>query len=281
MMHRIGIISDTHGLLRPEVTEALRGCGVILHGGDINKPQILDELNKIAPTCAVRGNNDKEWAKNLPETLSAELYGVRFFMVHNKKYIPKNTDGIDIIVYGHSHKYEEHYAGGQLLLNPGSCGPRRFTQPITFAVLTIEDDRSFHVEKIEIAQQGKGAKTGRATDGAQQGKTGKANKAIDDAYQSQDVKTGRTADGIQQTQAVKTGGAEEDNAGADALAREISALDMKRIVKLVMRDTDRKLPVKEIAVKNSISEDLAEQICRLYLTHPGVSADGILGKMGL
>ena len=73
-MHRIGIISDTHGLLRPEVAEGLRGCERILHGGDINSPEILEALQKIAPTFAVRGNNDKEWAKNLPETLSINLY---------------------------------------------------------------------------------------------------------------------------------------------------------------------------------------------------------------
>ncbi len=84
-MHRIGIISDTHGLLRPEVTEVLCGCDAILHGGDINSAKILEELKAIAPVYAVRGNNDKEWAAHLPETLSLELYGVRFFMVHNKK----------------------------------------------------------------------------------------------------------------------------------------------------------------------------------------------------
>ena len=78
-MHRIGIISDTHGLLRPEVTEVLQGCEAILHGGDINNPGILDKLNQIAPTYAVRGNNDREWAKDLPETLLLKLYGISFF----------------------------------------------------------------------------------------------------------------------------------------------------------------------------------------------------------
>lgn len=154
-MHRIGIISDTHGLLRPEVTEILRGCEAILHGGDINSPEILEALEKTAPTYVVRGNNDKAWAAYLPETLSVELWGVHFYMVHNKKYIPDNTEGIDVIIYGHSHKYEEKYSGEQLLLNPGSCGPRRFTQPITFAVLEIADDHSFRVEKIEIEHRRK------------------------------------------------------------------------------------------------------------------------------
>lgn len=227
MIYKIGIIADTHGLLRHEVAEILRGCEAILHGGDINSQKILDELNLIAPTYVVRGNNDKEWAKDLPETLSIDLHGIRFFMVHNKKYLPKDTSGIDIMIYGHSHKYEEKNSGGKLMLNPGSCGPRRFTQPITFAVLEIADDRSYRVEKIEIVHPGKSGNTG------------------------------------------------------DSVGSELAQRDVKRIVKAVMRDTDKNLTVKEIAEKNDISEALAEQICRLYLTHPGVSADGIMGKMGL
>lgn len=231
MMHRIGVISDTHGLLRPEVAETLKNCEVILHGGDINSAEILDELNTIAPTYAVRGNNDKEWADDLPETVAVELYGMHFFMVHNKKYIPKTMDHVDIVIYGHSHKYEEKYAGGTLMLNPGSCGPRRFTQPITYAVLEVGGDRSFRVVKMEIPHAVKGGFAARAGQ-----------------MLEEDAITGR---------------------------------DMKRIVRSVMHDTDRQMPVEEIAVKNHISRELAEQICRLYLTHPGVSADGILGKMGL
>lgn len=230
-MHRIGIISDTHGMLRPEVVETLKGCEAILHGGDINSAKILDELNGIAPLYAVRGNNDKEWAKDLPETLSIQLYGIRFVMVHNKKYIPKNLENTDVVVYGHAHKYEEKSINGMLLLNPGSCGPRRFTQPITFAVLEIEDGHSFRVEKIEIARQPKGESA-----------IGK-----------------------------KSESAEE----------QIKGRDMKRIIKSVMRDTDKGVTVSEIAERCGINEELAELICRLYLTHPGVSADGILGKMGI
>lgn len=228
-MHRIGIISDTHGLLRPEVVSALKDCEVILHGGDINCSEILDELSRIAPTHAVRGNNDKEWAKNLPKTVSIELYGIRFFMVHNKKHIPKGMGDIDIVVFGHSHKYEEKYIDRMLFLNPGSCGPRRFTQPITFAVLEVEDDHAYRVRRIEIAHPPK-----------------------------------------------NTAGT-----GKGAAESEMKAGNMKQIVKSVMRDTDKRIPVRDIAAKNEISEDLAEQICRLYLTHPGVSADGIMGKMGL
>ena len=226
-MYKIGIISDTHGLLRPEVLEHLRGCEVILHGGDINQQKILDELNQIAPVYVVRGNNDKEWAADMPETLSLELYGLHFFMVHNKKMFPKDTAGIDILIYGHSHKYEENYVGRQLFLNPGSCGPRRFTQPITMAVLEIEEDAFFHVKKIEIPHQA--------------------------------------------LRAEKEGDSDKEKIPAN----------IKQIILCVIKDTDRGKSVIEIAGKYGISKDLAEQICRLYLTHPGVTADGIMAKMGL
>lgn len=150
-VHKIGVISDTHGLLRDEVREKLAGCEVILHGGDINSRRILDELAQIAPVHAVRGNNDKEWAAGLPETLSLDLLGLRIFMVHNKKDLPQDLGERNLVIYGHSHKYEEKQAEGRTWLNPGSCGPRRFSQPITMAVITAaEDGQGFEVERVEI-----------------------------------------------------------------------------------------------------------------------------------
>lgn len=227
IMHKAAVISDTHGLLRPEILEKLQECEVILHGGDINRQSILDKLNQIAPVYAVRGNNDKEWAKNLPETLSFALYGIRIFMVHNKKQIPETLADTDIIIYGHSHKYEEKYVDGQLFLNPGSCGPRRFTQPVTMAVLTIEEDASFHVEKIELQREQSGA------------------------AQKTDTEDGKLPQNI------------------------------KAVIRAVVKDIDRGKTVGEIAAGNGIQYGLAEQICRLYLTHPGVDVDGIMTKMGI
>ena len=151
---KVGIISDTHGLLREDVLKQLEQCDVILHGGDINKPEILDTLRKIAPLYAVRGNNDKEWAADLPHDLSFELEGIRFFMVHNKKEVPKEANA-DIIVFGHSHKYFETEDSGVLWLNPGSCGKRRFDQEITMALLEINGS-SYCVEKIVIPHEEKG-----------------------------------------------------------------------------------------------------------------------------
>lgn len=148
---RIAVISDTHGLLRPEVKEVLSTCDVILHGGDINRQEVLDELGVFARLYAVRGNNDREWAVKLPQELRIRLFGLNFYMVHNKKQIPQDINGTDIIIYGHSHKYEENYQDGRLWLNPGSCGPRRFKLPVTMAVIsTGPENGRFKVEKLEF-----------------------------------------------------------------------------------------------------------------------------------
>ena len=151
--HKIAVLSDTHGLLRPEVKEILTGCEVILHGGDINSQKILDELKEIAPVYVVRGNNDKEWAEKLPIEAEIDLFGLHIYMVHNKKHRKQNLGGVDLFIYGHSHKYEEKKEEGVFLLNPGSCGPRRFRQPVTMAALKIEEDTGkFQVEKIDLTK---------------------------------------------------------------------------------------------------------------------------------
>ena len=149
MAKRIAVLSDTHGLLRQEVLDAITGCDAIIHGGDINKPEILDRLREIAPVYVVRGNNDKEWAEHLPATLTFQIEDCRFFLVHNKKEVPKDLTGIDTVIFGHSHKYFEQTIDGRLWLNPGSCGRRRFDQEITLAVLTVEG-KSAPVHKITI-----------------------------------------------------------------------------------------------------------------------------------
>ncbi len=153
-MKRIVILSDTHGLLRPEVLDHLSGADAILHGGDINTQAIVDKLQSFAPLHIVRGNNDKEWAEDLPHSLTFSIEGVRFFMVHNKRDVPRDLSGADVVVYGHSHKYACDERDGVLWLNPGSCGRRRFDQEITFAVITAGNGH-FQVEKVTIPHEQK------------------------------------------------------------------------------------------------------------------------------
>ena len=149
MAKRIAVLSDTHGLLRPEVLTAIDGCDAIIHGGDINKPEIIERLKEIAPVYVVRGNNDKAWAEHIPATLTFQIEGCRFFLVHNKKEVPKDLTGINAVIFGHSHRYFEENIDGRLWLNPGSCGKRRFDQEITLAILTV-DGSTLSAKKVVI-----------------------------------------------------------------------------------------------------------------------------------
>ncbi len=222
---KIGILSDTHDLLRPEVTDCLQGCDCILHGGDISSRKILDRLAEIAPVRVVRGNNDKEWAEALPNFLDMELYGLRIYMTHKKKDFPKDVSMYDLLICGHSHQYasewlEQENGKRTLLLNPGSCGPRRFHQPITMAVLRIGPD-GFAVERIEIPHTAK------------------------------------------------------------ETAPKIEKGDIRQQIETVIRETQKGRTVSDVAQRYGMEPALVEQIARLYVTHPGVTVDGIMGKMGL
>ena len=221
---KIGIIADTHDLLRPEVADALQGCDFILHAGDISSRQILDRLEQIAPVKAVRGNNDGEWAAYLPQSLDFGLGGLRFFMTHRKKDLPADLCAYDVVIFGHSHQYSSAWTeqpGNKrtLLLNPGSCGPRRFRQPITMAVLGIGPD-GWKAERIDIPHA------------------------------------------VKET--------------APAVGK-----DIRRQIETVVRETQKGRKVDAIASRHGMDPALVEQIARLYVTHPGVTADGIMTKMGL
>lgn len=220
--HRIGILSDTHGLLRPEILEKLKTCAYILHAGDVDRPDILSQLEEICPTYAVRGNADKEWAEELPVELKLELFGFRIYMVHNKKHIPSEISDVTIIIYGHSHKYEVKQEKGITLLNPGSCGPRRFHLPVTMMILTLyPQEHRFEIEKVDCSP------------------------AIS---QKSDMK-------------------------------KLPEKDMERLIREIIKEIRSGRTVEEIAAGNRIDRELADQICRIYLTHPGVDVDGILARM--
>lgn len=153
-MKRVIVLSDTHGLLRPEVLAYLTQADEVIHGGDINTQAIVDKLSEHAPLHIVRGNNDKDWAEDLPHSLTFTIEGVRFFLVHNKKAVPPDLSGVNVVIYGHSHKYACEERDGVLWLNPGSCGWRRFDQEITFAVMAL-DNGHVQVEKVVIPYEKK------------------------------------------------------------------------------------------------------------------------------
>ena len=217
---KIGILSDTHGLLRPEVLDALAGCEAILHGGDIDRQEILDRLRAVAPVHAVRGNADGGWAEGIPVCLELHLAGFHICMAHKKKDLPEDLSAFDLAVFGHSHRFEECRAGSTLLLNPGSCGARRFRRPVTLATAELSGD-GIRVARVDIPCEGAAPA-----------------------------------------------------AGPDAG-------DLKKQIGVVLRETQRGRAPAEIARRHGWDADLVEQIARLYVTHPGVTAEGIMTKMGL
>ncbi len=140
----LGIISDTHGLLRPEAIASLRGSDQILHAGDIGNPEILEALAKIAPVTAIRGNVDTaRWASTLPETDVVEVRGVSIYMLHDlgKLDLKPEAAGFKVVIYGHSHHPKIEERNDVLYFNPGSAGPRRFKLPVSVGRLTIEGGR--------------------------------------------------------------------------------------------------------------------------------------------
>lgn len=153
MSVKIGLISDTHGLLRPQALSALQGCDHIIHGGDIGKPEILDALRAIAPLTVVRGNNDTDdaWASDVPYEATYRVGALAIYVTHILADVPKTlpTD-IRVVVTGHSHKPLQQLRDGVLFINPGSAGPRRFKLPITVGLLHIEGE-DVRGELIELA----------------------------------------------------------------------------------------------------------------------------------
>lgn len=152
-MTLVGLISDTHGLLRPEAVAALEGSDLILHAGDVGDPEILERLARVAPVRAVRGNTDAGgWAERLPLAVSTEIEGVPLFLHHGHLPPPlERLRAARVIVQGHSHRPEVTERAGKLYVNPGSAGPKRFRLPVTVALLRVGGG-GVEAELVDIGQ---------------------------------------------------------------------------------------------------------------------------------
>lgn len=153
MSVKVGLISDTHGLLRPQALEALQGCDYLIHGGDIGNPQILEALGAIAPLTVVRGNNDTDeaWAADVPYEAVLRVGKLAIYVTHILADVPETLPpDVAVVVTGHSHKPLQQTRHGVLFINPGSAGPRRFKLPISVGVLYI-DEHEVRGELIELA----------------------------------------------------------------------------------------------------------------------------------
>ena len=148
---RVGVISDTHGLVRPEAKQALAGVELIVHAGDVGGPEVLHELRELAPVEAVRGNNDVgSWARALPERRTLKIQGHTLYVLHDVKELGRIPDGAEVIIAGHSHQPRNERIDGRLYLNPGSAGPRRFKLPICVALLEL-DKRGIDAEIVTLS----------------------------------------------------------------------------------------------------------------------------------
>jgi len=151
-MTTIGVISDTHGLLRPEALAELQGSNLIVHAGDIGDPAILDKLNEIAPVTAVRGNVDKGvWAQKIPQTNVLEVEGVSIYVLHilDELDLKPEAAGFSAVFYGHSHVPKQEVKNGVLFFNPGSAGPKRFDLPVSIGKLVVQKGR-IEAEILEL-----------------------------------------------------------------------------------------------------------------------------------
>jgi uncharacterized protein len=149
----IGLISDTHGLVRPQALAELKGVDLIIHAGDIGKPEVLQALKAIAPLVAIKGNVDKNgWAKSLPETKALKIGDVQVYLIHNVNELDFNpaSRGYQVVISGHSHKPLIVRRDGVLFVNPGSAGPRRFKLPVALGKLRL-DGRELTAELVELA----------------------------------------------------------------------------------------------------------------------------------
>ena len=144
---KIGILSDTHGILKEEVLKNLEGCMALFHAGDVGGMEILERLRKIAPVYGVEGNNDSI-EMGLPTSLEVELEGYKFFMIHDLKSIKEVPKGYDFIISGHSHQFDIHYKSKTTYINPGACGKRRFGLPLTMVLMNLE--KGTHLEMITL-----------------------------------------------------------------------------------------------------------------------------------
>ena len=152
---QIGVISDTHGLLRRGVVAELQDCSHILHAGDIIRETDLDELRLYGSLYAVRGNNDlwQDGLRDLAGVLRFTIAGVSFLMTHDRRSVPRNLEGVQAVIFGHTHQYSEEWLDGRLWLNPGSCGRARFGGEVSMAKLKVQDGKIIKIQKICFSNQ--------------------------------------------------------------------------------------------------------------------------------
>ena len=283
---RAAVISDTHGLLRPEVEQIIQSCDVVIHAGDFDSQMLYHKLNIKQPLYGVRGNNDGYWAEHLPQIRRFSLEGVSFLVVHDQGDVPSQLQDVQVVIFGHSHMYYQQERDGRLWLNPGSCGHRRFHLPLSMAVLTIEDGQVFaepvwldeEMEKTQAANDGGGAgaegnggDAGAAGNGKGAGAAGDGRStAARAAHEALPPETDR-------------GGMEEGSL-RQTVKEHLSQLrgknkDQLFLIAKIMRFVKRGDPADWVAQNLKAEPEFVKQIYRIVLAHPGVDARQVMDKL--
>lgn len=302
---RAAVISDTHGLLRPEVGRILETCDVIIHAGDFDNQMLYHKLHIGQPLYAVRGNNDGFWGMQLPLVRRFELGGVKFVMAHERSDIPAALGEEQVVIFGHSHMYYQQIEEGRLWLNPGSCGYKRFTLPLSLAVMTLQDG-GYQVKTIWLEEEygrtpGSGLNMNRARQAADratdQAADGATDRAIDRATnQAADRATDRAADRATD-QATDRAADQATNQAADQVEERAEAYERQReaerrkeekkqqerdqlfLIAKIMRFMKRGATVNWVADNLKSEPAFVETIYRICVTHPGADAHQILDKL--
>ena len=283
---RAAVISDTHGLLRPEVEQIIQSCDVVIHAGDFDSQMLYHKLNIKQPLYGVRGNNDGYWAEHLPQIRRFSLEGVSFLVVHDQGDVPSQLQDVQVVIFGHSHMYYQQERDGRLWLNPGSCGHRRFHLPLSMAVLTIEDGQVFaepvlldeEMEKTQAAKDGGGAGAAGNGVGAGAAGSGRGAGAAEDGRST----AARAAHEALPPETDR-GGMEEGSL-RQTVKEHLSQLrdknkDQLFLIAKIMRFVKRGDPADWVAQNLKAEPEFVEQIYRIVLTHPGVDARQVMDKL--
>ncbi len=254
---RAAVISDTHGLLRPEAIKVIGTCDVIIHAGDFDNQMLYHKLNISQPLYAVRGNNDGSWAGQLPLVKRFLLGGISFIMAHDRSDIPMSLGKEQVVIFGHSHMYYQKIENGRLWLNPGSCGYKRFTLPLSLAVMTIQDG-TYQVEPVWLEEV-----------------YGKAAPYSGQGNGDGSINSGRTEEKTVEPNGL--GGQQED--GQPRIKERQQERDQLFLIAKIMRFMKRGATINWVADNLKAEPAFVETIYRISITHPGADAHQILDKL--
>lgn len=277
---RAAVISDTHGLLRPEVEKILQSCDLVIHAGDFDNQMVFHKLKIRQPLYAVRGNNDFDWAEQLPQIRRFKLGNFRFLVVHDQADIPRDVGDAQVVIFGHSHMPFQKQQNGRLWLNPGSCGYRRFTLPLSMAVLTLQENEC-QIETFFFKEEGEEMKIEKKTDcffpeRAEEEKR----KTTTDFPDREAEKKSRF---LKKTQAQEKTEKPENPGLKKRIRERISEGSRQRdqlfIIAKIMRLMKRGEAVEWVAKNLRVEPVFVETVYRICVTHPQADAHQILDKL--